>query len=73
MANLLRVHSVEMTNKAGSGHPTSCGSCADFISVLFFDQSGMHYDPKNPANFANDRFVLSKGHAAPILCFFFIY
>jgi transketolase len=40
---------------------------AEVLSVLFFDPSGMHYDPQDPKNFANDRFVLSKGHAAPIL------
>jgi transketolase len=36
--------------------------------VLFFHEQGMHYDPANPSNFLNDRLVLSKGHAAPILC-----
>ena len=41
---------------------------AEITSVLFFDEVGMHYDPKNPKLFTNDRFVLSKGHAAPILC-----
>lgn len=40
---------------------------AELLSVIFFDKSGMHYDPKNPKLFTNDKFILSKGHAAPIL------
>lgn len=57
-----------MTNASGSGHPTSCSSMAELTAVLFFDASGMHYDAKNPKeSFVSDRFVLSKGHAAPIL------
>ena len=56
-----------MTNASNSGHPTSCASIAEIMSVLFFDESGMHYDAENPSNFNADRFVLSKGHAAPIL------
>ena len=65
VATKLRMHSVEATAAAGSGHPTSCASMADIMSVLFFD--AMHFDPENPRDLANDRFVLSKGHAAPIL------
>jgi transketolase len=64
-ATLLRIGSVLATTEAGSGHPTSCASAADIVSVLFF--SVMRYDPKNPRNPANDTFVLSKGHAAPLL------
>jgi transketolase len=57
-----------MTNASKSGHPTSCSSMAELMSVLFFDKSGLHYDHKNPKeSFNSDRFVLSKGHAAPIL------
>jgi len=56
-----------MTTASKSGHPTSCASMADFLSVLFFDPSGMHYQPLNPQDFSSDRLVLSKGHAAPIL------
>ncbi|HVJ82027.1 MAG TPA: transketolase [Planctomycetia bacterium] len=65
MANRLRLHSIESTSKAGSGHPTSCCSMAELMAVLFFDV--MKYHLKDPRNGANDRFVLSKGHAAPIL------
>lgn len=65
MANRLRIHSIESTSAAGSGHPTSCCSMAELTAALFFD--AMHYDVKNPRSLGNDRFVLSKGHAAPIL------
>ncbi len=65
MATKLRRHSVLMTSEAGSGHPTTCLSAADVMAVLFFHV--LRYDVKNPSNPYNDRFVLSKGHAAPIL------
>ncbi|UJR15478.1 hypothetical protein I4U23_002421 [Adineta vaga] len=65
LANLLRIHSIEATQASNSGHPTSCSSMAEITSVLFFNV--MHYDPKDPRNPAGDRFVLSKGHCAPIL------
>src|SRR6516162_5847 len=61
----LRVHSLKATTEAGSGHPSSCLSAADLMSVIFFNE--MRFDPRNPRNPANDRFVLSKGHAAPLL------
>ena len=65
VATRLRIDSVESTSRAGSGHPTTCLSAAEIMAVLFFDE--MRYDPKDPRNPDNDRFVLSKGHAAPIL------
>jgi transketolase len=65
LATQLRIDSVRSTSEAGSGHPTSCLSAAEIVSTLFFAE--MHFDPKNPQNPDNDRFVLSKGHAAPIL------
>lgn len=65
IANQLRIHSIEATTAAGSGHPTSCCSAADIVSTLFFGH--MKYDPKNPHYYNNDRFILSKGHAAPLL------
>ena len=64
-ATTLRIESVRATSESGTGHPTSCCSAADIVAVLFF--SVMRYDPKNPRNPGNDRFVLSKGHAAPLL------
>ena len=65
MAQKLRRHSIESTTEAGSGHPTTCMSCADLVSVLFFDE--MRWDPADPSGKDADIFVLSKGHAAPIL------
>ena len=64
-ATRMRIHSVRSTSEAGSGHPTTCASSAEIMSALFFSE--MRYDPKNPADPANDIFILSKGHAAPIL------
>jgi transketolase len=65
IANQLRIHSIEATTAAGSGHPTSCCSAADLVAALFFGH--MRYDAKNPHYYNNDRFILSKGHAAPLL------
>jgi transketolase len=65
IANTLRIHSIEATTAAGSGHPSSCCSAADVVAALFFGH--MKYDPKNPHYYNNDRFILSKGHAAPLL------
>lgn len=64
MANKLRIHSINATNASNSGHPTTCSSCAEILAVLFFHV--MRIDINNPKNPASDRFVLSKGHAAPI-------
>src|SRR6266571_1493634 len=61
----LRIHSLKATTEADSGHPSSCLSAADLMSVVFFNE--MRFDPKDPHNPANDRFILSKGHAAPLL------
>lgn len=65
IANILRRDVLQMTTEAGSGHPTSCLSCAEIMSVLFFNE--MQYDVTNAFNPDNDEFILSKGHAAPIL------
>jgi len=64
-ANILRLHTIRATSKAGSGHPTSCLSCAEIVATLFFKE--MNIDPKNIDYLDNDEFILSKGHAAPIL------
>ncbi|MGE0642310.1 MAG: transketolase [Nitrospira sp.] len=64
-ATQLRIDSVRATSEAGSGHPSSCASAADLVATLFF--SVMRYDPLNPKAPNSDRFVLSKGHAAPLL------
>jgi transketolase len=65
IATRLRIDSVESTTRAGSGHPSTCLSAAEIMAALFFSE--MRFDPKDPKNPDNDRFVLSKGHAAPIL------
>jgi transketolase len=65
IATRLRIDSVRATTEAGSGHPSTCCSAAEIVAALFFAE--MRYDPRDPQNQDNDRFVLSKGHAAPIL------
>jgi transketolase len=65
IAKRLRIHSLMMTWKAGSGHPTTCLSMAEIAACLFFGE--MRYNPRNPEDWGNDELVLSKGHAAPIL------
>jgi transketolase len=62
-ARLIRIHSLRATTAAGSGHPTSCCSAAELLAGVFFH--AMRFDPKNPNANSSDRFVLSKGHAAP--------
>ena len=64
-AQRLRRDSLISTSEAGSGHPTTCMSAADIVAVLFGRE--MALDPKDPNRAGTDHFVLSKGHAAPIL------
>ncbi|MBI5863820.1 MAG: transketolase [Planctomycetes bacterium] len=56
---------VQMTSRAGSGHPSSALSLAHIVTCLMYRH--MRYDPKDPWNPANDRLVLSEGHAVPIV------
>ena len=65
IAQQMRRDSLIMTTEAGSGHPSTCLSCAEIMSVLFFDE--LHFDPRHPKAYDVDVFVMSKGHAAPIL------
>ena len=65
IATALRIDSIRATTAAGSGHPTTCASAADVVAALFFAE--MRFDPAHPRHVHNDRFVLSKGHAAPLL------
>ena len=65
LAAQLSIDSIRSTTAAGSGHPTSSMSAAHLTSVLFADH--FRYNPADPKNLANDRFVLSKGHASPLL------
>jgi len=55
---------IEMTTKAGSGHPSSSLSAIDILTVLYFGGI-LHYDPDHPDWPNRDRFIMSKGHAAP--------
>jgi transketolase len=65
LAAQLCVDSIRCSTAAGSGHPTSSMSAAHLAAVLFSDHLRLDVDdPKNPGN---DRFVLSKGHASPLL------
>jgi len=64
-ANILRMDVIEATSEAGSGHPGGSLSAADLMAVLFFRI--MRHDPSEPMWEDRDRFILSKGHAAPIL------
>jgi len=65
LATQLRIDSVRSTTAAGSGHPTTCLSAAEIMAAVFFAE--MRFDPRDPQHPEADRFVLSKGHAAPIL------
>ncbi|KAM7350355.1 transketolase-like [Cochliomyia hominivorax] len=58
IAHRLRIHSITSSQASKSGHPTSCASIAEIMSVL---------NLKFPRHPSSDRFILSKGHAAPIL------
>lgn len=61
----LRIDSIKATTASKSGHPTSCMAISDLISVIFFHF--LKYDIKNPKNPNNDRFILSIGHAIPVV------
>lgn len=65
LAQQLRIDSIRATTAAGSGHPTSSMSAADLVAVLFAKY--LHYDFNQPDHPNNDHFMLSKGHAAPLL------
>ncbi len=64
-AKRLSILSMMSTTAAASGHPTSCMSAAELVAGTFF--YAMKFDPKDPNSPDGDRFVLSKGHAAPVL------
>lgn len=66
IANRLRLDVIEMITAAGSGHPGGSLSSADLMAVLYFG-GAMRHDPQNPQWEDRDRFVLSKGHVAPVL------
>lgn len=65
-ARVIRRHIVESTTEAGSGHPSSSLSAVELMVGLYFG-GVLSYEPKNPHWPDRDRFILSKGHATPIL------
>lgn len=65
IAKQIRRHIVEMTGAAKSGHPGGSLSAVEILTVLYWDV--MKHDPANPKWAGRDRFILSKGHAAPVL------
>ena len=65
IARKLRQHIVRMTCAAASGHPGGSLSAADLVTVLYFYK--LRHNPKDPSWAERDRFVMSKGHAAPVL------
>lgn len=64
-ARVIRSHIIAMLGEAGSGHPGGSLSAADIMAALYFHH--MDYDPGRPDWEYRDRFILSKGHAAPVL------
>ena len=66
LAKTVRSDIVTMTNKAGSGHPGGSLSAADLMVALYFGDI-LKVDPKDPDWDGRDRFILSKGHVAPVL------
>ena len=65
IARKIRIRIVRMTAEAGSGHPGGSLSSSEILAYLYFNE--MNIDPKNPNKTDRDRFILSKGHAAPVL------
>ncbi len=65
LATELRRNILQMIQTAGSGHPGASLSSADLVTVLYYDE--MRIDPSDPAWPERDRFLLSKGHACPVL------
>lgn len=65
IANDIRKDIIEMLTESGSGHPGGSLSATDILTVLYFNE--MNVDPNNSKWEDRDRFVLSKGHAAPVL------
>ncbi len=61
----IRMDIVEMLNKAGSGHTGGSLSAADIVTALYFHK--LRHNPADPSWPERDRFILSKGHAAPVL------
>ena len=65
IANNMRINIIKMLSRAQSGHPGGSLSACEILATLYFKE--MNIDPKNPHWEDRDRFVLSKGHGAPVL------
>jgi len=65
-AKELRLEILEMTTRAGSGHPSSSWSAVEVVTALYFG-GVLRYNPEDPWWDERDRFIMSKGHAAPLL------
>ncbi|MCR2045581.1 transketolase, partial [Anaerosalibacter massiliensis] len=65
IANTLRIDIIKMLEKSKTGHPGGSLSACEILTALYFKE--MNIDPKNPKKDDRDRFVLSKGHGAPVL------
>jgi transketolase len=65
IARQIRIMIIQMIGRSASGHPGGSLSAAEILTTLYFRE--MNIDPQNPARPDRDRFVLSKGHAAPVL------
>lgn len=66
IAKKIRADILTSTTEAGSGHPSSSLSATEVVTALYFG-GFLKHDPKNPRWPDRDRFILSKGHAAPVL------
>lgn len=64
IASQIRIGVIKQVHSAGSGHPGGSLSAADIVTALYFKE--MNIDPKNPKMEGRDKFILSKGHAAPV-------
>ncbi|WP_342366624.1 transketolase [Clostridium aminobutyricum] len=65
MANNIRIDIIRAVHAAGSGHPGGSLSATDIVTALYFRE--MNIDPENPKMGQRDKFILSKGHAGPVL------
>jgi transketolase len=65
IARQVRIMIIQMISRAASGHPGGSLSAAEILTYLYFRE--MNIDPRSPGRPDRDRFVLSKGHAAPVL------
>src|SRR6202012_1755538 len=65
VARTLRARIIANSHRTGTPHLGSCLSCVDILTSLYW--SVLRIDPANPEDPARDRFILSKGHAAPAL------